>query len=186
MLENNKGKEIGEVVVVYRGFHTIELITALIKGKLVKRERLAIQDSVGALVIDASGKVGLVLQHRPTVGKKLWEIPAGIMDKSGLTHIETILEELEEECEIKKEQLITVNETPIEEYYMMAGSSPAKMRIFEIHVASQTDKVVEDADVEEVRWFTRDEIITLLRNGGIEDSKSKLAIQHHLYRDVLL
>lgn len=169
-----------ELTLAYNGFHKIALIETEIKGQTVQREKLIVRDSVGALVIDNTGKVGLVRQYRPTVGEYLWEIPAGIMDKPYLTHIETILEELQEECEIDRKGIVLINETPVEEYYMMAGSSDAVMRIYHIRVMTQTDKQVADAEVEEVKWFKKFEIKQMLRNKEIKDSKTKLALNYFL------
>lgn len=166
--------------LAYDGFHKIAIIETEIKGRKVLREKLLVRDSVGALVTDAIYRVGLVKQFRPTTGEYLWEIPAGVMDKQHLTHLETILEELEEECEITKDQLITVYEEPIEEYYMMAGSSDAKMLIYHITVTEQQDKQVQDVDVEEVKWFTREQLVDMIKKNEIKDSKTKLALHYFI------
>lgn len=166
--------------LVYNGFHKIALVHSEIKGQKVQREKLVIKDCVGALVVDTNNKVGLVRQYRPTVGEYLWEIPAGIMDKPSHTRMDTLLEELYEECEIKPSEIIDFQAEPIEEFYMMAGSSDAKMYVHHIKVTAQTDKKVQDVDVEEVKWFTRQEIVTLLKNQAIKDSKTKLALHYFI------
>lgn len=169
-----------EEKLVFDGWHKIALVEAIIKGQTVQREKLLINDSVGALVVDENNQVGLVRQYRPTVGEYLWEIPAGVMDKALLTPTATLIEELYEECEIKPEEILNIQPEPIEEYYMMAGSSDAIMRIYRFDVTAQTDKQVSDVDVEEVKWFTVKEIKTKLQNKEIKDSKTKLALNHFL------
>lgn len=169
-----------EEKLVFDGWHKITLVEAIIKGQTVQREKLLINDSVGALVVDENNQVGLVRQYRPTVGEYLWEIPAGVMDKALLTPTATLIEELYEECEIKPEEILNIQLEPIEEYYMMAGSSDAIMRIYRFDVTAQTDKQVSDVDVEEVKWFTVKEIKTKLQNKEIKDSKTKLALNHFL------
>lgn len=169
-----------EEKLVFDGWHKITLVEAIIKGQTVQREKLLINDSVGALVVDENNQVGLVRQYRPTVGEYLWEIPAGVMDKALLTPTATLIEELYEECEIKPEEILNIQLEPIEEYYMMAGSSDAIMRIYRFDVTAQTDKQVSDVDVEEVKWFTVKDIKTKLQNKEIKDSKTKLALNHFL------
>lgn len=169
-----------ETKLAFDGWHKIALVEAIIKGQKVQREKLLVNDSVGALVVDTNNRVGLVRQYRPTVGEYLWEIPAGVMDKVLLTPTATIIEELYEECEIKPEEILSIQPEPIEEYYMMAGSSDAIMRIYSFKVTAQTDKQVADVDVEEVKWFSLEEIKHMLQNKEIKDSKTKLALNHFL------
>lgn len=165
--------------VLYDGFHRIENVKAVIKGKKVNREKLVIKSAVGALVLDEKNRMGLVSQFRPTVNEQIWEIPAGILDKPNLSKLETMLEELEEECAIYAADLVVSNEKPILEYYMMAGSSDAKMFIYEIRVREQVDKIVEDVDVDEVKWFTMEQVQEMIALGKICDSKTILA--YHLW-----
>lgn len=166
--------------LVYDGWHKIAIVEAEIKGQKVMREKLVIKDSVAALVIDEKGRMGLVRQYRPTTGEYLWEIPAGVMDKPHLNQIDTIMEELQEECEITESDVNYIVEKPIYNYFMMAGSSDAKMSIYKISVKEQTDKLVSDADVEEVRWFTNREIASMIESGVIQDSKTMLTALYFL------
>lgn len=167
--------------LVYDGFLKIALVETEIKGNKVMREKLIFKDVVSALVVDAKDRMGLVLQFRPTAGEHLWEIPAGLMDKPHLTQKETLLEELEEECEIAKGDIIIVNPKPIYSYFIMPGSSDAKNYIYFVSVTEQTDKKVADVDVEEVRWFTKGEILSMLLNGDIQDSKTTLMANYFVH-----
>lgn len=166
--------------LVYDGWHKIALVEAEIKGQKVMREKLVIKDSVAALVIDENGRMGLVRQYRPTTGEYLWEVPAGVMDKPHLNQIDTIMEELQEECEIMESDVNYIVEKPIYNYFMMAGSSDAKMSIYKISVKEQKDKLVSDADVDEVRWFTKREIASMVESGVIQDSKTMLTTLYFL------
>ena len=84
--------------IVYKGFHTVETVNTIIKNKEKVIEKLGIKSAVGALVIDSREKMCLVKQFRPCVGKYMYEIPAGLLDKDGKTSKEILIEELEEEC----------------------------------------------------------------------------------------
>lgn len=160
--------------LVYDGFHKIKRITAMLKGKEVFREKLILKDAVAALVIDADNKIALVSQYRPTAKKNTLELPAGLMDKPNLSKIEVLLEELQEECEIEKEDILKVSETPYHDYFMVAGSSDARISLYEIRVTKQFNKKVADVDVDEVIWVSLEEMKQLIDLGEIADSKTIL------------
>lgn len=161
---------------VYKGFHTVEIIDCEIKGEQVKREKLGIKSAVGALVIDSKNKMALVRQLRPIANKMTYEIPAGLLDKNGLTPKEVLIEELQEECEIQRDEIISVDENPFLHYYMVIGSSDATISIYKMKVTEQQSKLVQDADVEEVLWKTLDEVKEMVENKEIIDPKTLLSI----------
>lgn len=166
--------------LVYNGFHKIFKIKSMIKGKLVYREKLFLPSAVAGCVVDTDGRMALVNQFRPSAGVNSKEVPAGILDKENLSSIETLIEELLEECEIDKKDIISINEKPIHEYFMVIGSSDAKLSIFEIVVNKQENKQVNDADVDSVEWVTLDEMKKLVSEGIIQDPKTLLSYYHLL------
>lgn len=162
--------------LLYDGFHKIKEVDAIIKGKPVKRERLLIKSAVGGLIIDEDDRMALVTQFRPTINDYALEIPAGVLDKDGLSPIEVLLEELNEECHIKDSDILDIKSEPFADYYMIIGSSDAKISLHEIRVTRQTNQIVADADVERVEWKTLDEIEKMLKQGVFKDSKTLIAI----------
>ena len=166
--------------LVYDGFVKVVVIETELNGQMVEREKLIVHPAVGALVVDANKRVGLVRQYRPTIGEYLWEIPAGLVDANALTPLTALLEELHEECEIKPEEILVIEREPIEEFYLMDGRSDEVTLIYYIEVTAQTNKVVADADVEEVAWFNRKEIEAMMAKKVIKDSKTRLALHHFL------
>lgn len=159
---------------LYKGFLEIEEIQAELKGKQVTRERLVMKDAVAGVVIDARGRIGLVSQYRPTAGAQTWELPAGVLDKPHLSIEETLIEELEEECGIAKDEILEIKKPIIgSDYYMLMGCSNSKLSMFVVYVKEQENKQIpEDNDVDEVRWFNLDEVTKLMANGEIQDSKT--------------
>ena len=157
--------------VLYKGYLKVEAVEDTIKGKPVKRERLVVDDAVAGVVVDARGRYGLVKQYRPTVGVFTYELVAGTCDK-GLSTMTTLLEELEEECEIPEHEVNSIH--LMKQYFVMVGISDTLMSIYEVHVSSQENKKVEDADVEEVVWVTFEEFTSMVDKGQIEDSKTLL------------
>lgn len=166
--------------MLYDGFHKIRKVVATIKGKEVIREQLVIKPGVAALIIDENDRIALVKQYRPVPNITSYELPAGILDKPHLTEIETLLEELQEECELSLDDIISYNEQPIDEYYMVVGSSDSKLKIFEIRVKAQKElvKLVDDVDVDCVMWCTFEEVGELIKNKSIQDSKTKNAFNY--------
>lgn len=163
---------------LFDGFHKISEVEATIKGNKVKREKLHLKSAVAGLVIDENNRMALVTQYRPTIGKTIKEIPAGVLDKKGLTPLETLLEELEEECEINKDEIISINEKPIYEYYMIVGSSDALISIYEIRVKTQENKLVDDSEVECVEWLTAEEVERYINEGLSPDPKTIVSYQY--------
>lgn len=169
--------------VIFNRFHQIILLETEMKGKKVTREKLVLKNAVAAIVIDEKNRIGLVRQFRPTINAHIWELPAGVLDKPHLTPLETLLEELEEECAISDNQVLSYTEKPIRKYYSLVGSSDAQISLYIIHVSEQENKVIEDADVDEVRWFTLAEIRELERENHIVDGKT--LIGYHIFKDMI-
>lgn len=168
---------------LYEGFHKIEEVYSEIKEKRVKREKLHLPSAVGALVIDEDDKIALVKQYRPTVESYTKEIPAGILDK-GKSNKQTLLEELEEECEIKVEDIIHFNDKPFSRYLIVTGSSDAEMLIYTVRVKRQEDKAIEDDnDVEAVEWVTLAEFKDYIDTSKVLGSKELLAY-HEAIKEV--
>lgn len=160
---------------LYEGFHKIEEVYSEVKGKRVKREKLHLPSAVGALVIDEDNKIALVKQYRPTVESYTKEIPAGILDK-GKTNKQTLLEELEEECEIKEEDILHFGEEPFSHYYMVTGSSDAVISLYLVRVKRQEDKLVEeDNDVEAVEWVTLEQFKQYIEDFKVVGAKCMVA-----------
>lgn len=161
--------------IVYNGWHKVEELEATIKGRIVKREKLIIKSAVAALITDTNGKVALVKQYRPCTGESLYEIPAGVLDKEGLTPKQIILEELQEECELDAKDVVVCEE--IAKYYMLAGSSDATTIIFRIkYNGIGCNKIVDDVDVESVEWFSVKELNDMIKAGVIKDAKTIIGL----------
>ncbi|WP_242939282.1 NUDIX hydrolase [Tepidibacter thalassicus] len=164
-------------MLLYDGWHKIEEIIANIKGREVKREKIIIKGGVSGIVINRDNKVLLVKQYRPCVGHYTYELVAGCIDKD-ISNKEILLEELQEECEITKDEVISISEKPLVEYYMMCGSSDATMSIYLVKVDSKSiNKKVDDVDVEEIVWVTVQEMEEMKEKGLIKDGKTIIALE---------
>lgn len=163
-------------MIKYNGFHKIEQFHSLIKGKLRIVEKVGIKSAVGALVMDAEGKIGIVEQFRPCVNERTYEIPAGLMDKEGKSDIMILAEELEEECGIPVNEIEFFLTMPIAEYFMVVGSSEAIMKIYFVKLNTiQTNKMIDDPEVDSVVWLNDIEFDTLMQNINVKDAKTLMA-----------
>lgn len=169
--------------LVYDGFHKVVEIETEMKNQKVIREKLLVKSAVAGMVVDEDGKIGLVTQYRPVIEQYTKEIPAGLLDKSGLTSTEILIEELLEECEIPKEDILSISEKPVHEYYMMAGSSDAFISLYVVHVKKQENKVVSDADVDSVEWVDLPTMNAFIQDGIIADGKTILTY-HYLMKNL--
>lgn len=158
--------------LAYDGWHKIAEIEAEIKGEKVLREKLILKSAVAAIITDTAGNIGLVKQYRPIIGKTVYEIPAGVMDKEGLTAEETLIEEIKEECEI--DNILTI--CPLRPYYMVAGSSDATMQLFRVIVDPQPAfKEVADVEVESVHFVKPSKMYQMIQDGEIVCNKTIMA-----------
>lgn len=160
--------------LVYDGFLKIELIESVVKGKTVKREKLLMKNSVAGILKNELGKYCLVKQYRPIVGDYFYEMPAGICDKDGLSNEEILIEEIEEECEIPREDILDIRY--LIDYFMAIGFSDAKLFIYEVDIKGTDSNVkfVNDADVDSMEWFDLSEIDKMIKEGKIKDNKTIL------------
>ena len=94
-----------------------------------------------------------------------------------------IIEELEEECGIPRENILSISEKPVLTYKIIENMSDGEMHIFLINVKTEETKPKEEDDVEEVNFYTLDEIEDLIKNRTITDPKT--LISFFLYKDMI-
>lgn len=142
-------------------------------------EILEDKEAAGALVLDQEGKILLVRQHRVPLGRDSLEIPAGCLDKDGLTPAEVMAEELEEEAHLTvpaeelKELLTILPSIGVSKsrYILYAWRYPA---------LGENKAITGDDDVAERLWLSPEDFGKRIREGEIMDAKSVLAYYYLL------
>ena len=137
-------------------------------------EILKDKDAVGALVEDNCGKFLLVRQYRAALDGESLEIPAGCLDKDGLTPEEIMVEELLEEANLKIE---------VDNLKLMIDTCPQigiskgsyKLYYCKYDGIGINQLIPEDLDVSETIWVTPEEYLEKIENREIVDTKSQLA-----------
>lgn len=120
-------------------------------GSVVRRDYLTHPGSVGVLALDDRERVVVLRQYRHPVRRKLWELPAGLLDVPGENPWRAAQRELYEEAHVKAEhwQVLT-------DLYTTPGGSDEAVRIFLARELSDVEgeryaASEEEADLEVVR-----------------------------------
>ncbi|HJQ42148.1 MAG TPA: NUDIX hydrolase [Jatrophihabitantaceae bacterium] len=84
-------------------------------GSVATREVVEHPGAVGVVAVDDEGQVVLINQYRHPVGRRLDELPAGLLDVDGEPPLQTAQRELAEEAQLKAGDwrvLVDLNPTP--------------------------------------------------------------------------
>ncbi|GBE68322.1 NUDIX hydrolase [Mycobacterium sp. MFM001] len=136
-------------------------------GKTVTREVVEHYGAVAAVALDDDGNIPLVYQYRHPFGRRLWELPAGLLDINGEAPHLTAARELREEAGLQAETwqvLVDLDSTP--------GFSDESVRVYLATGLTQVDRPEahdEEADMT-LRWFSLDEAVRRVFSGEIVNS----------------
>jgi ADP-ribose pyrophosphatase len=146
---------------VYRG-NILALRTDLVRmpgGHTAKREVVEHYGAVAVAAVDDAYRVAMVYQYRHPVGRRLWELPAGLLDEPGEDPAVAAARELYEETGFTAERwsvLVDLVSSP--------GFADEALRVYlaqGLTDGGRPDGHDEEADME-VHWF------------GIEDAAHKV------------
>jgi len=141
-----------------------------IEGRNVRREVIEHRGAAAMLAFDEDGKVILVKQHRFPHGYVL-EIPAGTLEKKE-DPIKCGFRELEEETGYRARKM-----TPLITYYPSIGYNSEVIHCF---IASGLKKIsdlkLDEDEILSVVKMDLKKILTMIRTGKIQDSKTICAV----------
>lgn len=136
-------------------------------GKTVIREVVEHYGAVAVVALDDDGNLPLVYQYRHPFGRRLWELPAGLLDVDGEAAHLTAARELREEAGLEAETwhvLVDLDSTP--------GFSDESVRVYLATGLTQVDRPEahdEEADMT-LRWFSLDEAVRQVFSGEVVNS----------------
>lgn len=151
---------------------TIEAPDGSTHPRVVVRPRRA----VGVAAVDEDGRILLVEQYRHPMGRRMLEIPAGLMDVEGEEPQQTAARELAEETDLVAgtwRELMRIAPT--------VGYSTETITLFHacdlvpIAEAERTEREAEEADMAHW-WVDLDEAVAACLDGRIFDAKTVVAI----------
>lgn len=136
-------------------------------GHTARREVVEHYGAVAVLAIDDDRKIALVHQYRHPLGRRLWELPAGLLDLGGEPPHITAARELEEEAGLSATDwrvLVDLDSAP--------GFSDESVRVYlatGLTDVGRPEGRDEEADLT-LRWYPLDEAVRMVLAGEIVNS----------------
>jgi 8-oxo-dGDP phosphatase len=136
-------------------------------GNTARREVVEHYGAVAILALDEDDNIVLVYQYRHPLGRRLWELPAGLLDLGGEAPHLTAARELEEEAGLAATEwrtLVDLDSAP--------GFSDESVRVYlatGLTDIGRPDAHDEEADLT-VKWFPLDEAVRMVLRGEIVNS----------------
>lgn len=144
------------------------------QGQKLVRDFVKHPGAVAVLAVNERDEVLMIRQYRHPVKKYLWEIPAGLLDVTGESHLDAAKRELMEETfhEAANWQLLQV-------FHASPGGNSEQIDIFlatgVTEVASDYQREGEEADME-VRWVPFNEALEAVLASEIQSPTAVIAI----------
>lgn len=136
-------------------------------GNVAKREVVENYGAVAIVALDDEGRIPMVYQYRHPVGRRLWELPAGLLDVDNEAPHLTAARELREEVGLHAETwqvLVDLDSAP--------GFSDESVRIFLATGLTKVDRPEahdEEADMR-VEWYPLADTVQRVFSGEIVNS----------------
>ena len=133
-------------------------------GKIVTREIVEHYGAVAIVAIDDEGRIPMVHQYRHPFGRRLWELPAGLLDVNGEAPHLTAARELREEAGLEAQTwqvLVDLDSTP--------GFSDESVRVYLATGLTQVDRPEahdEEADMT-LQWYPIENAVGRVFSGEI-------------------
>jgi 8-oxo-dGTP pyrophosphatase MutT (NUDIX family) len=136
-------------------------------GNIARREVVEHYGAVAIAALDDDGNIVLVYQYRHSLGRRLWELPAGLLDVDGEPPHLSAARELEEEVGLAAREwrvLVDADSTP--------GFSDESVRVYLATGLSDIGRPEahdEEADMT-LKWYPLAEAVALVFAGEIVNS----------------
>jgi 8-oxo-dGDP phosphatase len=133
-------------------------------GKMVTREVVEHFGAVAVVALDDDGNIPMVYQYRHAFGRRLWELPAGLLDVGGEAAHLTAARELKEEAGLQASSwqvLVDLDSTP--------GFSDESVRVYlatGLSEVARPEAHHEEADMT-LRWYPLAEAARKVLSGEI-------------------
>ncbi|TPG28066.1 NUDIX domain-containing protein [Mycolicibacterium hodleri] len=152
-------------------------------GRTARREVIEHYGAVGIVAMDENGNVAMIYQYRHPVGRRLWELPAGLLDIGGEPPHLSAARELEEEAGLKARDWGVLVDV-----ISAAGFSDECVRIYLATGLTDIGRPKahdEEADLT-LHWFALAEAVDMVLSGVIVNSLAVAGIlaAHSIDRDV--
>ena len=143
-------------------------------GRTAQREVVEHYGAVAVVAQDADGRIAMVRQYRHPVGRRLLELPAGLLDQPGEeSAVAAARRELAEETDLDADTwrvLVDLDLSP--------GFTDEALRVYlaqELTMLAASERTDEEADMS-VEWVSLDEAVGLVFAGEIVNATSVAGI----------
>lgn len=136
-------------------------------GETASREVVEHHGAVAVVAVDDQGRLVLIHQYRHPVGRRLWEIPAGLLDVRGEDPLAAAMRELAEETGLGAARWSTLVDV-----LLSPGFTDESVRIFlaeDLHEVSRPAPEHEEADLE-VHRVPVDQAMVMALQGEIANA----------------
>jgi len=133
-------------------------------GDVAVREVVEHFGAVAVVAMDDDGNIPMVYQYRHAIGRRLWELPAGLLDIGGEAAHLTAARELEEEAGLRADTwkvLVDLDSTP--------GFSDESVRVYLATGLTEVDRPEahdEEADMT-LHWYPLEEAARKVLSGEV-------------------
>jgi ADP-ribose pyrophosphatase len=143
-------------------------------GRAARREIIEHPGAVAIAALDPDDRIMMIYQYRHALGRRLWEMPAGLLDVAGEDPLETARRELREEAGLEAAEwavLIDVAPSP--------GFSDESVRVYLARGLTEVDRPEmgddEEADLT-TRWVTLSVAVRMVLAGTIVNGVTAAAV----------
>ena len=148
-------------------------LVAMPGGQASKRDVVVHPGAVGVVALDDQGQVMLVNQYRHPVGRRLDELPAGLLDVAGEPGSTAAARELMEEAGLAADTwhvLVDALTTP--------GMSDESIRLYLARDVRVVDRQVQEHEELEMTstWVPLQEAVTRVLSGEIENAMACIGV----------
>jgi ADP-ribose pyrophosphatase len=136
-------------------------------GATARREVVEHYGAVAIVALDDDRNVAMVYQYRHPVGRRLWELPAGLLDMGGEAPLASAARELREEAGLAAEHWHLLVDV-----ISAAGFSDESVRVFlatGLTDVGRPEAHDEEADLT-VKWIPLDDAVRMVMSGEIVNS----------------
>jgi 8-oxo-dGDP phosphatase len=144
-------------------------------GRVAAREVTEHLGAVAIAAMDVDDRLMMIYQYRHPVGRRLWELPAGLLDAPGEDPLVTAQRELTEEAGLTASEwsvLIDVVPSP--------GFSDESVRVYLARDLTEVGRPASEADDEEVdlqtRWVSLPVAVRMVLDGKIVNGVTAAAV----------
>lgn len=144
-------------------------------GESAKRELVLHRGAIGIIALTADDRLVLVRQFRKPLEKVLLEIPAGKIELTDCSHLETAKRELEEETGFQASEWLQVAE-----FASAPGFASEILYLYEATDLTKVDNPLpqDEDELIELVLVTLEEAKAAIRSGAIYDAKTIIAVQY--------